>query len=224
LVAALSHSVVACDVATGDVQVLATLVDEPSTNRFNDGAVDASGRFWFGSMDLAEAEPNGVFYSFDSSQVVKSSFAGIICSNGPAWSPDGATMYHVDSTRRRITAYEFDVAEGVVGRGRLFVSDEEHPWYPDGVTVDAEGFVWNAKWGGGRVVRYSPDGEVDRILELPVPRPTRCAFVGADLDQLAITSARTGLTASELAEAPLSGHTLLVDPYVRGRPAPRYQG
>jgi sugar lactone lactonase YvrE len=93
------------------------------------------------------------------------------------------------------------------------------------VTVDAEGFVWNCKWAGSRIVRYAPDGSVDRVLMLPVPRPTRCAFVGPDLDGLAVTSARMGMSEAELAAAPLSGQVLLVDPGgVRGLAAPRFGG
>ena len=179
-----------CDVDAGDVEIVCTLETDLAGNRFNDGAVDPQGRFWFGSMDLAETEPTGSFYCLHPDMTVSSAFGGIICSNGPAWSPDGRTMYHVDSTRRIIRAYDFDPATGTVGPGRVFVSDEGESWYPDGVTVDAEGFVWNCKWDGGRIVRYAPDGTVDRVVTLPVPRPTRCAFVGPDLSTLAVTSAR----------------------------------
>src|SRR6185295_15796367 len=117
-----------------------------------------------------------------------------------------------------------DPDTGLVGAGRVFVSDEDQDWYPDGVTVDAEGFIWNCKWAGGRVIRYAPDGTVDRVTMLPVPRPTRRAFVGADLTQLAITSARIGLTEAELAAAPLSGQVLLIDPGVRGLPTALFTG
>ena len=133
-------------------------------------------------------------------------------------------MYHVDSTRRLIRAYDVDPATGALGPPRVFVSDEGSDWYPDGVTVDAEGFVWNCKWAGGRIVRYAPDGTVDRVVTVPVPRPTRCAFVGADLATLAVTSARIGLDAAALAEAPLSGRVLLLDPGVRGLPTPAFAG
>ena len=216
LVAAVAHGVVHCDLETGLHSRLAVLEADLAGNRFNDGAVDPAGRFWFGSMDLGEAQPTGSFYSLDKDLTVTRAFGGIICSNGPAWSLDGSVMYHVDSTRQRITAYEFDVATGSVGASRVFVSDEGTPWYPDGVTVDAEGFVWNCKWNGSRIVRYAPDGTVDRVVPLPVPRPTRCAFIGPDLAQLAVTSARMGMSSSELLEAPLSGQVLLLDPGVRG--------
>jgi sugar lactone lactonase YvrE len=224
LVAALRHAVAYIDIDRGTVETIRTLEENLPGNRFNDGAVDPRGRLWFGSMDMAETTPSGSFYSFSADTTIARAFGGIICSNGPAWSPDGRTMYHVDSTRRLITAYDFDADAGLVGPGRVFVSDEAQAWFPDGVTVDAEGHIWNCKWSGGRVVRYDPGGEVDRVILLPVPRPTRCAFVGEDLSLLAVTSARIGLDPTELAAAPLSGQVLLVDPGVRGRPTPVFAG
>ncbi|WP_238010752.1 SMP-30/gluconolactonase/LRE family protein [Dactylosporangium sp. AC04546] len=220
LVAALRHAVAVCD--TELVTVVAEVETGLDGNRCNDGAVDPAGRFWFGTMDLAEAAPSGAFYCLHPDGTLTRAFGGIVCSNGPAWSPDGRTMYHVDSTRRRISAYEFDVSTGTVGPGRLFASDEADGWYPDGVTVDADGYVWNCKWDGGRIVRYAPDGRVDRVLPLPVRRPTRCAFAGPDLSLLAVTSAATGLSDP----APEDGHTLLVDPGkgVRGLPPARFAG
>jgi sugar lactone lactonase YvrE len=224
LVAALRHEIAFCDVDRGTVESVVPVEPGLTGNRLNDGAVDPGGRFWFGSMDLAEAAPTGTFYRLDGDLSVTPAFDGIICSNGPAWSPDGRTMYHVDSTRRLIRAYDVDPATGALGPPRVFVSDERSDWYPDGVTVDAEGFVWNCKWAGGRIVRYAPDGTVDRVVTVPVPRPTRCAFVGADLATLAVTSARIGLGAAALAEAPLSGRVLLLDPGVRGLPTPAFAG
>lgn len=220
LVAALRHEIAYVDPGTGAVELVAELEADLPGNRCNDGAVDPAGRFWFGTMDVEETNPTGAFYCFGADRAVTKAFGGVIVSNGPAWSPDGRTLYHVDSARSRITAYEFDPATGAVGGGRLFASDEDEAWFPDGVTVDADGFVWSCKWDGGRIVRYSPDGRVDRVVELPVPRPTRCAFVGPDLSLLAVTSARRGRGAS----APRSGQLLLLDPDARGLPAARFTG
>ncbi|GIH22207.1 hypothetical protein Aph01nite_05170 [Acrocarpospora phusangensis] len=223
LVAALRHSLASCDIDRGVVTVIKEIENLPG-NRLNDGAVDPSGRFWVGSMDLAESESTGSFYRVDADLAVTRAFNGIICSNGPAWSPDGRTMYHVDSTRRLIRAYETDPATGELGPPRFFASDEGDPWYPDGVTVDADGFIWNCKWDGSRIVRYAPDGTIDRVVEVPVRRPTRCAFVGPDLTTMAVTTASIGLDAAALAEAPLSGQVLLLDPGARGLPAPEFAG
>jgi sugar lactone lactonase YvrE len=224
LVAALRHGIAYCDLDKGVVEEFLPVEADLAGNRLNDGAVDPSGRFWVGSMDLAEKRPTGSFYRIDADTSVSRAFGGIICSNGPAWSPDGTTMYHVDSTRRCITAYEFDAPSGTVGPGRVFASDEAGDWFPDGVTVDADGYVWNCKWNGGRIVRYAPDGSVDRVVPLPVPRPTRCAFVGPELNLLAVTSARVGMTAAALAAAPLSGSVLLLEPSARGLPPARFAG
>jgi len=224
LIAALRHAIAFCDVDEASIETVAAVEEGVTGNRLNDGAVDPGGRFWVGSMDMSESAPTGSYYRVGADLAITPAFDGIICSNGPAWSPDGRTVYHVDSTRQVIRAYEFDPEAGIVGPGGVFVSDEGQPWFPDGVTVDAEGFVWNCKWAGGRIVRYDPNGVVDRVLHLPVPRPTRCAFVGPDLTQLAVTSARIGLDAAELAAAPLSGRVLLLDPDARGLPTPLFAG
>jgi sugar lactone lactonase YvrE len=224
LVAALRHAVAFCDIDAGTIDIVRSLEADLAGNRFNDGAVDPGGRFWFGSMDLAETAPTGTFYCLHPDTAVTAAFNDIICSNGPAWSPDGRTIYHVDSTRQVVRAHEFDPESGTIGVGRTFVSDEGQPWFPDGVTVDAEGFIWNCKWDGARIVRYAPDGTVDREIPLPVPRPTRCAFVGPDLSQLAVTTARYGLSADRCAQAPLSGQVLLLDPQARGLPPARFAG
>ncbi|MEV0717794.1 SMP-30/gluconolactonase/LRE family protein [Asanoa sp. NPDC050611] len=215
LVAALRDALAFCDVDTGKVEVVRG-IDTPSGTRLNDGAVDPAGAFWVGSMHMAEQKPLGSFYRVDASLTVTRAFGGIVCSNGPAWSPDGATMYHVDSTVRLIRAYPVSPS-GWVGDGSVFVSDEDHDWFPDGLTVDAEGFLWNCKFGGSRIVRYAPDGSVDRVVPVPVAKPTRCAFVGPDLDVLAVTSARVGGD-----PAPLAGQVLLLDPGARGLPTPRF--
>ncbi|MDG4825254.1 SMP-30/gluconolactonase/LRE family protein [Asanoa sp. WMMD1127] len=217
LVAALRDAIAFCDVDAGTVEVVRA-VDTPPGTRLNDGAVDPSGAFWFGSMDMAERTPSGSFYRLDGALTVRRAFGGIVCSNGPAWSPDGSTLYHVDSTVRLIRAYPVSPS-GDVGPGRVFMSDVDHDWFPDGVTVDAQGYVWNCKFGGARIVRYAPDGTVDRVVPLPVANPTRCAFVGPHLDQLAVTSARVGGDPS-----PLAGQTLLLNPGARGLATPRFAG
>jgi sugar lactone lactonase YvrE len=225
LVAAFRHAVAYVDPDAGSFEIVAPVEADRPGNRCNDGAVDPAGRFWFGTMDLAETDPTGAFYCLSPGGALTAAFDGIICSNGPAWSPDGRTLYHVDSTRQVVRAHDFDPATGAAGPGRVFIDDAGTGWYPDGVTVDADGYVWNCKWAGGRIVRYAPDGTVDRVLHLPVPRPTRCAFVGPDLSLLAVTSARMGLSDAELADAPLSGQVLLVNPDgPRGLPTARFAG
>ncbi|WP_061295855.1 SMP-30/gluconolactonase/LRE family protein [Herbidospora cretacea] len=211
LVATLRHAVAFADVDEGTLEIAAE-VEDAAENRLNDGAADAEGRFWFGSMNLAEEKPTGSFYRLDPDRTLTRVFGGVTCSNGPAFSPDGRTLYHVDSTAARITAYTIE--EGEVTGGRVFATDDD--CFPDGLAVDAEGGVWNCKWNGARIVRYAPDGTIDRVLRVPVERPTRCAFAGPDLDVLAITTAA--------GTRPLSGRVLLADPGARGLPAHAYLG
>ncbi|MFD0577439.1 SMP-30/gluconolactonase/LRE family protein [Dactylosporangium darangshiense] len=155
LVMALRHAVAYLDPDAGWCEVVAAVEADRPGNRCNDGAVDPAGRFWFGTMDLAETDPTGSFYCLSPGGTPTAVFDGIICSNGPAWSPDGRTMYHVDSTRQVVRAHPFDPDTGEAGPGSVFVDDTGTGWYPDGVTVDAEGYVWNCKWAGGRIVRYA---------------------------------------------------------------------
>jgi sugar lactone lactonase YvrE len=196
-VAALRHVIAYCECRQWSGRDHAYLETELTGNRFNDGAVDPRGRFWFGSMDMAEAASTETFYCVDSDTSVRAAFDGNHLLQRPGLESRWRTTYHVDSIRRLFRAYDFDAEAGIIGPGRDFISDEAESWFPDGVTVDADGFVWNCRWDGGRIVRYAPDGSVDRVALLPVPRPTRCA----DLSALAVTSATIGLDATAIAIA-----------------------
>jgi sugar lactone lactonase YvrE len=143
----------------------------------------------------------------------------VAVSNGTGWSPDGRLMYYIDSPTRRIDV--FDVGEdGLPVDRRPFARIEDGSGFPDGLTVDAGGCVWVALWDGGAVRRYTPSGELDRVVELPVPRPTACAFGGADLTDLYITTARTGPAAPH----PLSGSVLVVPGAGKGLAQPAFAG
>ena len=149
----------------------------------------------------------------------------VICSNGSGWSPDGRTMYYTESFRYAIFAYDFDPASGAISNRRTFAEiDPNSGGFPDGMTVDAEGFVWSNQVGLGRIVRYDPQGKMERIVQLPVPRATDCTFGGSNLDILYITSARETMTPKQLEQAPLSGSLFAVDPGVRGLPSTPFAG
>jgi sugar lactone lactonase YvrE len=145
-------------------------------------------------------------------------------SNGLGWSPDDRRFYFTDSGTRRIYVYDYDIETGAVAGRRTFVALPEGMGVPDGLAVDAEGFVWSAQWDGWCVTRYDPDGRVDRVINLPVPRPTSCAFGGPDLSTLYITSARIRLSAQQLAEAPLSGSVFALATATRGLPETPFAG
>lgn len=186
-------------------------------NRFNDGKVDRAGRFWAGTMDDAEEQARGTLYRLDPDLRWVPIDSGYKVTNGPAFSPDGRTMYHADSALQRIYAFDLD-ASGDPGQRRVFAEFGEGEGYPDGMTVDAEGCLWVAYWDGWCLRRLSPDGAVLQRVELPVARPTSCTFGGPSLDRLFVTSARIGLSENELAMQPLAGALFMMDISVRGLP------
>ena len=195
--------------------------------RFNDGAVGPGGEYWAGTMyegpEVADT-PDGRLYRLDAQQRVTEMERGLTISNGIGWSPDAHTMYLTDTLRGIIYAYDYDAETGRIENRRVLVQVPEGDGFPDGLTVDSEGCIWSARWGGGKVAKYSPSAEPLEELSLPVPQPTSCAFGGEGLDQLYITSAWVGLHDAQRAEYPLSGDTFSVDVEVRGLPAYEFNG
>jgi sugar lactone lactonase YvrE len=192
--------------------------DRPG-NRMNDGACDAAGRFWAGTMALDERPHAGALYRLDPDLTVHTMLTEVTISNGIDWSLDGRRMYYVDTPTRRIDVFDFDVAAGAIANRRTFVEVPADAGLPDGLTVDAAGFVWVALWGGAALRRYGADGTLERVVPLPVTHPTSCAFGGAALDELYVTSARIALTAEERKRQPQAGGVFRVRPGVAGRPA-----
>ncbi len=184
-------------------------------NRFNDGKVDRRGRFWAGTMDNREREASGALYRVDPDLTCIEIDDGYRVTNGPAFSPDGGTMYHNDSARQVTYAFDLDDAGNASNR-REFLRFGQGDGFPDGMTVDIEGCLWIAFWDGWRVRRFSPDGDRLRTIELPVQRPTSCAFGGDDLKTLFITSARRDLEGTDLAAQPYAGGLFAADVGVKG--------
>jgi sugar lactone lactonase YvrE len=212
------------DLGSGALErVCAPEPDRPD-NRLNDGRCDRRGRFWVGSMHGRLRAPTGALYRVDPDRTCHRVLDGLTVPNGLAWSPDGRVMYFTDTPSRAILAMDLDPETGVPGASRVFARVPEGRGYPDGATVDAEGFLWSAHWNGWRVTRYAPDGRVDRAVELPVQRPTSCAFGGEALDVLYVTSASTRLTPEELGRGPRAGGLFAVEAGVRGLAEPRYLG
>ena len=212
------------DPGSGAITLIADPEADRPGNRFNDGKCDRRGRFWAGTLALDAARDVGSLYRLDPNGRTSLMESGVHVSNGLGWSPDDRTFYFTDSGRRIIYAYEFDLETGTIANRRVFASFAEDVGTPDGLTVDAEGFVWVAHWDGWRVSRHDPDGVVERIIDMPVPRPTSCAFGGPDLRTLFVTSARIRLSAAQLADAPLSGSVFAIETGVRGLPEPAYEG
>ena len=204
---------------TGTRVPIAPIEADVSGNRPNDGKCDRQGRFWFGTMDDSETGFAGSLYKVGAGGALTRMLSGIGVSNGLDWSPDGTIFYYTDSLRRTIWQFPFDTAEGALGERAPFVTLDPHEGAPDGLTVDEDGYVWSAHWDGWRIVRYNPDGVIDRVFELPVPRPTSVCFGGPDLSILYVTSARIGLSPAALERAPLSGGLFSLRPGVRGLPS-----
>jgi L-arabinonolactonase len=208
----------------GACRTVAAVAGDPARVRLNDGKCDRRGRFWAGSLDMSGTEPLGALYRLDPDFACASVAQGVTCANSLAFSPDDRTLYFADSPARAICAYAFDIGSGELGPRRVFADTSALSGVPDGSTVDAEGFLWNAMWDGWRLVRYAPDGRVDRIVPLPVQRPTCCAFGGPKLETLFVTSARASLEPQSLAAQPLAGSVLAFEPGCRGLAEPLFQG
>jgi sugar lactone lactonase YvrE len=197
-------------VVTPIIQVEADMPD----NRFNDGKCDPQGRFWFGSMSPGKCQ--GSLYRYDPDGSLHVMERGLAISNGLGWSPDGKRFYLTDSAVQKIYVYDFDDVTGDICHRSLFVDLDGESFYPDGLAVDDEGYVWSAMWDGWCVIRYSPLGEEVLRVELPVQRPTSCCFGGEDLRRLYITSASVGLSEEEIQRSFYSGDLFCLEVDVRG--------
>lgn len=196
----------------------------PADTRFNDGKVDSHGRYWVGSMDRNLTNPIGELYRVDPGFALTKMDSGFTISNGIGWSPDDKTMYFTDSPPRCIYAYDFDAAPGTLKNRRVFVQFDDAPGRPDGLTVDAEGFVWSARVRGWRIDRYDPDGKLERTINLPFARPTSLVFGGPKLETLYITSSTLSLTDEELARQPQAGGIFAVETGIKGQHEHRFAG
>lgn len=193
-------------------------------NRLNDGKVDRKGRFWVGSMKDGVREPEGNFYRFDPDHTCHHQFGGVNVPNSVSWSPDSRTMYFADTHLQLIWAFDFDLDDGVMSNRRVFKDWSGSQAKPDGSTVDADGCLWNAMVGTGQVVRLTPAGKVDRVVQLPITNATCPAFGGDKLDTLYITSHSQRLTPEQIAREPYAGALFAVHPGVKGLPEPRFAG
>jgi len=206
------------DDATGRFDTIAEVEPEMPGNRFNDGKTDRQGRHWAGTMgDVDWNHPIGNLYRLGNDRKPVRMAERVRCSNGIAWSPDDRTMYFCESFAHVIHAYDFDAVTGDIENRRAFATvDPASGSFPDGLTVDADGFVWSAQPVYGRLVRYDPSGKVERIVELPVSRGTSVMFGGPDLSTLYITTMRVTLDDAQLGEEQVAGSRLAVNPGVRG--------
>ena len=206
------------DPESGAFTLLTAVEPDRPGNRLNDATVAADGAVWFGSMDDGETDVTGQVHRFHAGTLTTSTIPPVVITNGPAVSPDGGTLYHVDTLGHTIHAVPVDGA--TTGTPRLFATIDAADGYPDGVTVDAEGGVWVGLWGGWSARRYAPDGTLDRIVRFPVANITKVAFGGDDLRTGFATSASKGLSDEDRADQPEAGSLFAFDVDVPGRVLP----
>jgi sugar lactone lactonase YvrE len=206
--------------ARGAFEMRQPMTFEPGF-RTNDGKIDLAGRLWWSTMDDDGGKRPGALHRTDPDGRTHKVLDGLHIANTVSCSPDGATLYLADSAKGILWAFPI-AADGGLGERRVFAVPEIGA--PDGSAVDADGYVWNCQWGAWRIVRYAPDGSVDRIVKLPVEQVTSCAFGGPDLATLYVTSAREHLDDAALVAQPLAGGLFAFQPGVRGLPLPAYAG
>lgn len=205
------------DRATGAVEWIAKPEASIHGNRSNDGRCDRQGRFWMGSIveNRTSEEQSAGLYCLDKHFSVTQHFSGLMISNALCWSPDSRKLYHADSPTHSLRVYDFDAQTGELSNPEIFAHTALGV-EPDGACVDADGYVWNAQWGGSQVVRYAPDGSKNVVLDLPVTQPTCVAFGGEQLNLLAVTSARVGLSDEALQQQPQAGNLFIFATPFRG--------
>ena len=221
-VLALSDGFYLFDFKSGEAKQVGDPVAKPGTN-FNDGKTDARGRFIAGTLDSKFAGPLGSIFSLDASLKCSVLEPAIGCTNGPCFSPDNRTFYCSDSVSRTISAYDYDLASGKVSNKREFAKIKGLGGVPDGATVDAEGNLWSAIAGGGKIVCFKPDGSIARTVEVPVPIITSVMFGGDNLDVMYATS--IGSKTLNMEPGPDGGGLFAIKGLgVKGKPEPRFAG
>jgi L-arabinonolactonase len=223
-IVALANGVHRLDLDTGAVTMLATSPDLNDQVQLADGKVDRRGRFIVGSSDRGMKEARGKLYAFDpGASALREIDDDIFLSNGPCWSPDDRTFYHADSIRKIIYAYDYDIAAGMVSNRRPFASTDDLGGIPDGATVDSEGHVWSAICEGGKLVRFRPDGSIERIVEFPLKLPGSVMFGGPSLDRIYVPTLSPAFLGREA--DPLDGSTYVIEGLgVTGIVEPRFAG
>lgn len=226
LLVAVEHQLVDLTWSTGDVGVRLDLEPAGAGTRLNDGRCDPQGRFWVGSMDDPSASGAGAgrLHRVDPDGSTETVRTGVRVSNSLAFGPDGSVMYWADTPRERVWAYDYDVATGQRRNERVFLDFADLPGKPDGACVDETGCLWVACVYGWALLRATPRGDIDLVVELPVEKPSMPAFGGTALDTLYVTSISTGGSAPASPGQPLAGGLFAVSPGASGLPEPVFAG
>jgi sugar lactone lactonase YvrE len=222
LLLALRSGFAVFDPETGDRTALVDPEPDNPNTRLNDAKCDEAGRVWCGSMNPESGRAEGRLYRLDEDGSCRNGEGAFLTPNGPTFSLDGRTLYLSDTRKSLIFAYDFDVAAGRLGERRVFADLGAFPGGPDGATLDQEGYLWSAQWDGGCLLRFDPEGRIDRIVTVPVSKPTSCSFGGPDYRQLFVTTATRGLPEERRRLEPLAGSVLVLDVEVGGLPPARF--
>lgn len=222
LIAAMQSGLAHVNFETSKYSYFSSIDTDRLSNRPNDGKCDKAGRLWIASMDNNEVKPSGRLWCISHLTKPKIWDSNFVIGNGIDWSPDGKKLYFTDSVNRSIFIYDYDLSNGSIKNKKIFATIPKGYGFPDGLTVDSEGYIWSAHWDGWRITRYAPNGAIDLVVEVPVPRPTSLTFGGSNLNRLFITSASYGLTAEDLARSPNSGSIFAYESSVPGQACNRY--
>jgi len=220
---ALQNGIHKININTGELELVVNPLKDVQM-RFNDGKCDPAGRLWVGTLSLDGRKEASVLYRLDKDKTIHTVLDSVTISNGIVWSVDKKTMYYIDTPTSMVQAFDYDNKTGEISHQRVVVRIPKKDGYPDGMTIDAEGKLWIALWGGGAVARFDPiTGKMLQKIKVPSPHTSSCAFGGENLDILYITTARVKLTHDELGKYPTSGGLFAVIPGVRGVPASFYK-
>jgi len=215
----------AFDLESRQLSLLAEVEATITDNRFNDGKCDPAGRFVAGTMSMSDQPARGALYTLDADHAVKRLLSDVHLSNGLAWTEDGKTLYHIDTPTRQVKAYDYNLQSGEIQNGRVVVQFPDDQGFPDGMTIDAEGMLWIAHWGGWQVSRWNPaTGSKLGYVAVPASQVTCCTFGGPNLDQLYITTARIGLDEQALEHQPAAGGLFRVSLGIKGLQTSFYRG
>jgi len=225
LMVALQNGIYQFDPETGTKKLIANPEEGIEGNRFNDGKCDPAGRFWAGTMNMNGEKRAGTLYRLDTDSTIHAMIKNVSISNGIVWSIDATKMYYIDTPTRKVIAYDYDNATGDISNPRTAVEVPSEMGAPDGMTIDAEGNIWVALWGGSAVGCWNPKtGEMLRTIEVPAKNVTSCAFGDDDLGTLYITTARQGTSDEELEKYPNAGGVFKTRPGVKGVEAFFFKG
>ncbi|MCP3031873.1 SMP-30/gluconolactonase/LRE family protein [Halobacillus sp. A1] len=225
LVVALQKGFYYLDWEKESLQPIADPENHLPMNRFNDGKCDPAGRFWAGTMDLAEESTTGALYCLQKDLKVEKKIDNVGISNGLAWSPDQRFMYFIDTPTGKVFQYEYEINTGKITNPEVAVQFPEGIGHPDGMTIDEEGMLWIAHFAGHGVSRWNPHtGEQLDFIEIPAVNVTSCTFGGENLDELYVTTARKGMSEEDLEEYPQAGGVFKVKTGIKGSPCYRFKG